>query len=475
MPPYPSAIYMKAKFGIPVLLAGLAGISPLKAASPSPAPSPSPTQPASASSKNPAAAREDVESQSRKRGFLDPLGDFARDSILRPKAPFELVPGKDPNGWSFMLEPYGWAMGLDGDIDVKGLPAVNIDIDARKILQHLDWGIFARGEIRKGRWGLLGDGFYAKLSGVGDLGGVLYSSGSLTVKQGLAQLALAYRIIDDRRGFLDFYAGARYNYLGVSVSLNIDEGGIQDLSENVTQRIASRARAGVQSAVSGEEQKLQVLNQETAILEEDVRDRIARGLESDLETRLRQDLSGNNSLHDALRKSELIRLSRGARSELRALVNAVLDERDAEDRARAAALVQQDRARAEALAAQAKANAQARVAQAEKRLSKAIAQSIEDALPTSGSGDVWWVDPIIGLRGQVNFTRWLFLAAQGDVGGFGAGSQIAWVVQATVGVNFTRNIFAELGYRYMYVDYENSNLLYQMNSLGLFAGLGFKF
>lgn len=276
MPPYPSAIYMKAKFGIPVLLAGLAGISPLKAASPSPAPSPSPTQPASASSKNPAAAREDVESQSRKRGFLDPLGDFARDSILRPKAPFELVPGKDPNGWSFMLEPYGWAMGLDGDIDVKGLPAVNIDIDARKILQHLDWGIFARGEIRKGRWGLLGDGFYAKLSGVGDLGGVLYSSGSLTVKQGLAQLALAYRIIDDRRGFLDFYAGARYNYLGVSVSLNIDEGGIQDLSENVTQRIASRARAGVQSAVSGEEQKLQVLNQETAILEEDVRDRIAR-------------------------------------------------------------------------------------------------------------------------------------------------------------------------------------------------------
>jgi opacity protein-like surface antigen len=407
--------------------------------------------------------------------FLAPVGDFVRDSILRPKTPFELVPGKDPNGWSFMLEPYGWAMGLDGDVDVGRLPAVNIDIDARKILQHLDWGVFARGEIRKGRWGLLGDGFFAKLSGVGDLGGVLYSSGGLTIEQGLAQLALAYRIIDDRRGFLDFYAGARYNYLGVSVSLNIDKGGIQDLSENVTERVASRARAGAQSAVSGEEQNLQALNQETAILEQDVRDRIARGLESDLEARLRQNLSGSNSLRDALRDVEFARLSRGVRGELRALVSAVLDERDAEDRARAAALVQQDRARAEALAAQAKANAQARVAQAEKRLSKAIAQSIEDALPTSGSGDVWWVDPIIGLRAQVNFTRWLFLAAQGDVGGFGAGSQIAWVVQATVGVNFTRNIFAELGYRYMYVDYENSNLVYQMNSLGLFAGLGFKF
>lgn len=412
-----------------------------------------------------------MESESRKRLFLAPVGDFVRDSILRPKAPFELVPGKDPNGWSFMLEPYGWAMGLDGDIDVKGLPSVNIDIDARKILQHLDWGIFARGEIRKGRWGLLGDGFYAKLSGVGDLGGVLYSSGGLTVKQGLAQLALAYRIIDDRRGFLDFYAGARYNYLGVSVSLNIDEAGVQDLSENVTERIASRARAGVQGAVSGEEQKLQILNQETALLEQDVRDRVARGLESDLEARLRQDLSGSNSLRDALRPVEFARLSRGVRGELRALVDAVIDADEAEAQARLAAPLEQDRVRI----AQAKAAAQARVAQAEKRLSKAIAQSIEDALPTSGSGDVWWVDPIVGLRAQVNFTRWLFLAAQGDVGGFGAGSQIAWVVQATVGVNFTRNIFAELGYRYMYVDYENSNLLYQMNSLGLFAGLGVKF
>ena len=100
-----------------------------------------------------------------------------------------------------------------------------------------------------------------------------------------------------------------------------------------------------------------------------------------------------------------------------------------------------------------------------------IAKDIEDSLPTSGSGDTWWFDPIIGLRGQINVTRWLFLAAQGDVGGSGAGSQIVWNVQATIGINITRNIFAELGYRYMYVDYENDNLLYQMNSFGLFSGM----
>ena len=141
---------------IAVLLAGLQVISPLRAASPSP--SQTQVTPGIASGKN--VAPEQVESHSAKRSFLAPLGDFARDSILRPKTPFELVPGKDPNAWGFVLEPYGWAMGLDGDVDVRRLPSVNVDVDTKKLLQNLDWAIFARGEIRKGRWGLLGDGFY---------------------------------------------------------------------------------------------------------------------------------------------------------------------------------------------------------------------------------------------------------------------------------------------------------------------------
>ena len=159
-------------------------------------------------------------------------------------------------------------------------------------------------------------------------------------------------------------------------------------------------------------------------------------------------------------------ITSGVRSELRTLLNAVVNARLVEDRARGELTLAQERAsletqlkqdrahvearfaqervRIDARLAQARANAQARVSQAEKKLSKAIAQRIESALPTSDSGNVWWIDPILGLRGQINFTRWLFLAAQGDVGGFGAGSQIAWNVQATLGVNFTRNIFAEL-------------------------------
>jgi hypothetical protein len=115
------------------------------------------------------------------------------------------------------------------------------------------------------------------------------------------------------------------------------------------------------------------------------------------------------------------------------------------------------------------------VTSAQQKFSKDLSKRIENALPTSGNGSLWWVDPIVGLRGQINFTRWLFLAAQADVGGFGAGSQIAWNAQATVGVNFTRNIFAELGYRYFYMNYDNGSAVYNAAEAGLFSGIGVKF
>ena len=152
------------------------------------------------------------------------------------------------------------------------------------------------------------------------------------------------------------------------------------------------------------------------------------------------------------------------RGEFRAFVDAVLAERLA-----------QERARLDAAEANEVTKAKARVAQAEKRLSKALSQELENRLPTSRSGDQWWVDPIIGLRTQINFTRWLFLALQGDVGGFGAGSEIAWFASGSLGVNFTRNLFAEMGYRYFYMDYVKNGLTYDAAQSGLFMGVGVKF
>ncbi len=72
--------------------------------------------------------------------FLDPVGDFMRDDIWKPTQPFELVPGKDPNGWSFVLEPYVWAMGLNGNVGVKGLPPSKVDFSRSLSIAKISTG-----------------------------------------------------------------------------------------------------------------------------------------------------------------------------------------------------------------------------------------------------------------------------------------------------------------------------------------------
>jgi hypothetical protein len=384
-----------------------------------------------------------------KHSFLDPVGDFVRDDIWKPTQPFELVPGKDPNGWSCVLEPYVWAMGLSGDVGVKGLPPSNVNFSSKTVLENLDWGIFARGEVRKGRWGLLADGYYAALSGSGNLDNKIYDSVSLGLQQSLVSVALAYRIIDDRRGFLDVYAGMRYNFLGLQADASLNDSRIDQIGTTAADAIASRIQQNIQAKLSS------------------IKLPSASDIESLAQTRLR-----NRVVEEVIeRDPDLRRLVLAGMIKRKLVQGRVVEAMNNYVRAEAQALA----ARVQTRATLASARLQSAADSAKKKLANAIASQIESATPTYASGDQWWFDPIIGMRGQVNLTRWLFLAAQGDVGGFGAGSQIAWNVQATIGVNFTRNIFGEIGYRYMYVDYTNGGFVYDMNSFGLYSGIGVRF
>jgi len=376
--------------------------------------------------------------------FIDAIEGFARDTILYPNAPFELVPGKNPNGWSFTIEPYLWAMGVSGDVGVKELPPIHARLSPKKILQSLDWGLMGKGEVRNGRWGILGDGLFAQLSASGNLDNRLYNNVNITMQQGFASLAMAYRIIDDRRGFLDLYAGARYNYLGIKINTSVNNSRVDELSDTAATRIVAAATSRAKGYLASN----------PALLE----DALASQVKS------------------YLTESELVKLSKFPKDldkienprQLRKLFAKVAPEVQGLARAVAAEQI--------ALASNTSTDStRRRVTNAQGKLSAALAEKVENALPTHLSGDVWWVDPIVGLRGQINFTRWLFLAAQGDVGGFGAGSQLAWNAQASLGVNFTRNFFGELGYRCMYTDYAGGGLTYQVYDAGVFSGIGVKF
>lgn len=356
---------------------------------------------------------------------------------------FTLTPAPDSNGWSFTLEPYLWTMATSGRVGVAGLPPVKVAYDAKTILQHLDWGIMGKGEVRKGRWGLLADGLFAQLSTSGNPPGPFYSSTSIKIQQGMASLALAYRLIDDRRGFLDVYAGARYNYMGINAVANTDPDGINNFSDAAAQRILQ----GIGTRADA------FITQNAGALVDQVVNAVKNGLTSRVLEQI-AEFPGELDRRDAIRIANTIREGSG---EYRELVAATAQASIAAAKNQLTAAIRN------------------RVAQAEKKFARALARVIEDNLPTSYDGSQWWVDPIVGLRAQINFTRWLFLSAQGDVGGFSAGSNIAWNVQSSLGVNFSRQVFGELGYRYFYMDYSNGGALYDAGEFGMFCGIGMRF
>ena len=303
-----------------------------------------------------------------------PVSAWLRNHVVSPAEPFELVPGKSADAWGFVIEPYGWSPGLYGTIGIGELPSASIAASPIDVLRKLDWALFVRGEIRKGRWGVLADGFYAKFSANADPGQGLYRDISAGMQQSMVTVALAYRVVTDKAFFVDVYAGGRYNYMGASASADLNAAGIDALSGKMVDTAAAHFAPSLLAKYPG------------------------------------------------LKSVPLTGLQR----------------------ARAAAV-------------------------------RELSRRITDKLPTSVDKSAWWIDPLVGLRGQVNFTRWLFLAAQADAGGFGAGSQMTWNTQATLGVNFSRHIAFEAGYRYMYIDYEKNNFHSQLNMPGVFGGLVFKF
>jgi len=327
----------------------------------------------------------------------------------------------------------------------------------------------------KGRWGVLADGYFAQLSGGQAPDDRLFSSGSMVVQQAIASLALAYRVIDDRRGFLDLYGGARYNYLGLSASTTVNPSVANDIGFTSTERAAGLISQNVSSAVNSEistitSQINSGLTQEVQATQQRIASAVAttdpRSIARDI---LIYSALNNNSrgLSDERAQNIASRFADQYRNYVGTLVRLNM--------AQSAVQYASTHGGVTPTLINAQTAAQTNATAAKTAFAAAVANGIESEFGNSTSGSQSWVDPIIGLRGQLNITRILFWAIQGDIVGFCAGSQFASNAQSTLGANLSKNVFIEVGYRYMYVDYQNNGFLYKMNSYGLFAGLGFKF
>lgn len=86
-----------------------------------------------------------------------------------------------------------------------------------------------------------------------------------------------------------------------------------------------------------------------------------------------------------------------------------------------------------------------------------------------------WIDPVVGLRTRTQLTPWLFLPIRGDIGGFGANSELTWQAFAGLGGQLTSWGAMLVGYRALGYDYNQSGFEYNVVTHGPVIGFECKF
>lgn len=153
-------------------------------------------------------------------------------------APLEAMAAADESedqGWQFIVTPYVWVVGLEGDLTIKGRTA-DVDASFLDIIRNSDsiFGFLGNFEVRKGRWGAFVDGTYLDLeSDTVRFGPV---SSDAKVKVALISFGASYRLAEwsladapggdpsyaGQKMVVDFYAGGRYTSLDGTLDANIN-------------------------------------------------------------------------------------------------------------------------------------------------------------------------------------------------------------------------------------------------------------
>jgi hypothetical protein len=90
-----------------------------------------------------------------------------------------------------------------------------------------------------------------------------------------------------------------------------------------------------------------------------------------------------------------------------------------------------------------------------------------------------WVNPIVGLKLKQRLRGPLSLTLEGDIGGFGAGSDFAWQLWPMIGLDVSKRTTLGIGYRVLSEDYEtgkdNQLFKYDVITQAMVFGAAFKF
>jgi hypothetical protein len=84
-----------------------------------------------------------------------------------------------------------------------------------------------------------------------------------------------------------------------------------------------------------------------------------------------------------------------------------------------------------------------------------------------------WTDVIAGLRGQAHVTRIFSVFGRGDFGG--GGSDFTYQLLGGGGIDVSKGITLFIGYRYLSINYDRDNFLFDGALKGAFLGAAFRF
>jgi len=337
--------------------------------------------------------------------------------------------------WQFTIAAPGWMAGLDGTIGVRGVNA-DIDVGFDKILQHLDMIFAMRAEAQKGPFGIYGEVIYIGLSDNAQINRLINNINE-EVNETLVDGALSWRLINQPRGSLDLVAGTHYTNIYERLELHSDPVAIQQASQRFVNNIADDLRSRLDQDISNSE-FLQALK---STIKADIINRIGNALER----------------HENRPEIPIGPLGGRIREEIAQRVEQFIEVKKSELRARVDALVERGVARREAV--------QRVVNSAKARIANQLAVRLNKRLSQTLSRDDYWFDPYLGLRGRYNFNKVFYTAVRGEVGG-GVASDLMWEVEGVIGINLTRSIFTEIGYRALAVDYDNDGLLFDTTMHG---------
>ena len=170
--------------------------------------------------------------------FILPLITGWAGTQQEPKA-VEQPPAKTTEPWQITVGAPGWLAGVSGTTGFHGINS-NVDVGVGQILKHINVIFSLSGEVRRGRFGVLGDVLYLNVQdGTGE-GSGLVSKVDLGLQQFLGEFFGSYRVIEGSRGWLDLLAGFRYTYLGEQVGLQANNLAINTASTQLVDQFAEQ-------------------------------------------------------------------------------------------------------------------------------------------------------------------------------------------------------------------------------------------